>query len=49
MKKDSVKLHLQTKTKLPLTNAEDIERYVDGLRQQLERLLVDLDGIIIIK
>ena len=38
MKKDSVRLHLQTKTKLPITNAEDIERYVDGLRQQLERL-----------
>lgn len=40
---------LQTKTKLPITNAEDIERYLDGLRQQLERLLVDHDGVMIIK
>lgn len=40
---------LQTKTKLPITNAEDIERYLDGLRQQLERLLVDQDGVMIIK
>ena len=40
---------LQTKTKLPITNAEDIERYLNGLRQQLERLLVDQDGVMIIK
>lgn len=40
---------LQTKTKLPITNAEDIEHYLDGLRQQLERLLVDHDGVMIIK
>lgn len=40
---------LQTKTQLPITNAEDIERYLDGLRQQLERLLVDHDGVMIIK
>lgn len=40
---------LQTKTKLPITNAEDIERYLDGLRQQLERLLIDQDGVMIIK
>ena len=40
---------LETKTKLPITNAEDIEHYLDGLRQQLERLLVDHDGVMIIK
>lgn len=43
------KASLQTKTKLPITNAEDIERYLEGLRQQLERLLVDQDGVMIIK
>ena len=40
---------LQTKTKLPITNAEDIDRYLDGLREQLLRLLVDQDGVMIIK
>lgn len=40
---------LQTKTKLPITNADDIEHYLAGLRQQLERLLVDQDGVMIIK
>ncbi len=40
---------LQTKTKLPITNAEDIDHYLEGLRQQLERLLVDQDGVMIIK
>lgn len=43
------KASLQTKTKLPITNAEDIERYLKGLRQQLEKLLVDQDGVMIIK
>lgn len=43
------KASLQTKTKLPITNAEDIERYLEGLRQQLERLLVDQDGVMIVK
>ncbi|WP_195663259.1 BREX system P-loop protein BrxC [Bacteroides congonensis] len=43
------KASLQTRTKLPITNAEDIERYLEGLRQQLERLLVDQDGVMIIK
>lgn len=48
-KKRIRKASLQTKTKLPITNAEDIERYLDGLRQQLERLLIDQDGVMIIK
>ena len=43
------KAALQTKTKLPITNAEDIERYLEGLRQQLEKLLIDQDGVMIIK
>lgn len=43
------KASLQTKTKLPITNAEDIDRYLEGLRQQLEKLLVDQDGVMIIK
>ena len=43
------KASLQTKTKLPITNAEDIERYLEGLRQQLEKLLVDQDGVMIVK
>ena len=40
---------LQTKTKLPLTNEEDIDRYLRGLKDQLTKLLVDSDGIMIIK
>ena len=43
------KASLQTKTKLPITNAEDIERYLEGLRQQLEKVLVDQDGVMIVK
>lgn len=43
------KASLLTKTKLPITNAEDIERYLEGLRQQLEKLLVDQDGVMIVK
>ena len=43
------KAALQTKTKLPITNAEDIDRYLEGLRQQIEKLLVDQDGVMIIK
>lgn len=43
------KASLQTKTKLPITNSEDIERYLEGLRQQLEKLLVDQDGVMIVK
>lgn len=43
------KASLQTKTKLPITNAEDIERYLEGLRQQLEKLLIDQNGVMIIK
>ena len=43
------KASLQTKTKLPITNSEDIERYLKGLRQQLEKLLVDQDGVMIVK
>ena len=40
---------LQTKTKLPLTNEEDIDRYLRGLKEQLTKLLVDSDGVMIIK
>ena len=43
------KASLQTKTKLPITNSEDIERFLEGLRQQLEKLLVDQDGVMIVK
>lgn len=48
-KKRIRKAALQTKTKLPITNAEDIDRYLEGLRQQIEKLLVDQDGVMIIK
>ena len=41
--------HLLYETKLPITNEEDIDRYLEGLRQQIERLLVDHDGVMIIK
>ena len=40
---------LETKTKLPITNAEDIDHYLEGLRQQLLKLLVDHDGVMITK
>lgn len=40
---------LQTKTKLPITNAEDIDHYLEDLRQQLLKLLVDHDGMMITK
>ena len=40
---------LQTKTKLPITNAEEIDHYLDGLRQQLLKLLADHDGVMITK
>lgn len=43
------KAFLETKTKLPITTAEDIDRYLEGLRRQLEKLLVDQDGVMIIK
>ena len=40
---------LQTKTSIPLSSEEDIDRYLSGLRQQLLKLLVDHDGVMIIK
>ena len=40
---------LQTRTKSPITNAEDIELYLEGLRWQLENLLVDQDGVMIVR
>lgn len=40
---------LNTKTSLPLSTEEDIDRYLNGLRQQLLKLLVDNDGVMIIK
>ena len=39
----------EKKTKLPITNAEDIDHYLEGLRQQLLKLLVDHDGVMITK
>ncbi len=40
---------LQTRTKSPIKNAKDIELYLEGLRHQLEKLLVDQDGVMIVK
>jgi hypothetical protein len=40
---------LQTKTSIPLSTEEDIDRYLKGLREQLLKLLVDNDGVMIIK
>lgn len=39
----------EKKTKQPITNAEDIDHYLEGLRQQLLKLLVDHDGVMITK
>ena len=33
---------LQTKSQLPITNAEDIERYLDGLDTECKRMLQEL-------
>jgi len=40
---------LQTKTKLPLTNEEDIDRYLSGLKQQLLKLLDGGNSVMIVK
>ena len=40
---------LLTKTKLPITNTEDIDHYLEGLREQLLKLLADHDGVMITK
>ncbi len=40
---------LNTKTKLPITNEEDIERYLAGLRSQLIQLLDGGNSVMIIK
>lgn len=40
---------LSTKTKLPLRNEQDIDQYLSGLREQLLKLLVNNDGVMIIK
>lgn len=40
---------LQTKTSIPLSTEEDIDRYLKGLREQLLKLLIDNDGVMIVK
>ena len=40
---------LQTKTQLPISTEEDIDRYLAGLKNQLLKLLVDHDSVMIIK
>ena len=40
---------LKTKTKLPLKSKDDIENYLDGLREQLNKLLEDSDSVMIVK
>jgi hypothetical protein len=40
---------LQTKTRIPLSTQEDIDHYLAGLREQLLKLMVDSDGVMIIK
>ena len=40
---------LQTKTKMPLSTQEDVDHYLDGLREQLLKLMIDSDGVMIIK
>ena len=43
------KVALQTKSIAVITNAEDIDHYLNGLRDQLLRLLVDHDGVMVVK
>lgn len=40
---------LQTKTKLPIETEADIDKYLEGLREQLMKLLVNHDGVMVIK
>ena len=40
---------LQTKTSLPLSSEEDIDHYLNGLKQQILKLLADNDGVMIVK
>lgn len=40
---------LQTKTSIPLSTEEDIDRYLKGLKEQITKLLVDYDSVMIIK
>jgi hypothetical protein len=40
---------LQTKTKLPLTTEEDIDHYLNGLKQQLLKLLDGGNSVMIVK
>ena len=40
---------LQTKTSIPLSTEEDIDRYLRGLKDQITKLLVDYDSVMIIK
>ena len=40
---------LQTKTQIPLSTEEDIDHYLAGLKNQLLKLLVDHDSVMIIK
>ena len=49
VKKKIRQASLNTRTKLPITSKEDIDHYLDGLRQQLEKLLIDHDGVMITK
>ena len=43
------KASLQTRTSIPLSTEEDIDHYLAGLREQLLKLMVDSDGVMIIK
>ena len=40
---------LQTKTQLPLKTEDDVDRYLASLKEQILKLMVDHDGIMIIK
>lgn len=40
---------LQTKTKMPLSTKEDVDHYLDELREQLTKLMVGTDGVMVIK
>lgn len=40
---------LKTKTKMPLKTQEDVDHYLEGLREQIMKLLVDHDSVMIIK
>ena len=49
---DRKKVHeasLQTRTRIPLSSEDDVDQYLRGLKEQLMKMLVDHDSVMIVK